>query len=119
MQALNTNECWLFTCDLQAIEEGRQRAGIYIFEYDSRFGESYPEQFVQYDFNEPATVPEHLIGACDYVLADPPYLNAQCIGEFFKTMQLLARHPWQQQQQHQVCNACGSLYSACLLLRQR
>jgi Probable N6-adenine methyltransferase len=101
-QTLTTTICELLVMHtLQALEEGRQRAGIYIFEYDARFGESYPEQFVQYDFNEPSVVPEHLIGACDYVLADPPYLNAQCIGEFFKTMQLLARHPWQQQQQQQ------------------
>ncbi|KAG5191086.1 putative N6-adenine methyltransferase-domain-containing protein [Tribonema minus] len=79
---------------MMALPQGQQRSGVHIFEYDARFGKAYPVQFVQYDYNHPLDVPEHLRGACDYVLADPPYLNPQCVTEFFQTMQLLARVPW-------------------------
>lgn len=79
----------------QALPGGKEYKEVYIFEYDQRFGKAYPAQFVLYDFNKPLEVPEHLWGQCDYILADPPYLNAQCISQFFKTMQLLAKHPFQ------------------------
>ena len=70
---------------------GKNRDGIYIFEFDDRFGETYPTQFVHYDFNEPLKFPEHLKHSVQYVMADPPYLSHSTIQAFLDTMQLLAK----------------------------
>ncbi|CAM9460634.1 unnamed protein product [Ectocarpus fasciculatus] len=68
-------------------------ATVYIFEYDRRFDQAYPESFVYYDFNEPLAVPDDLRGSVDYILMDPPYLNAECIGKFLETADVIARRP--------------------------
>ncbi|CAM9122194.1 unnamed protein product [Pylaiella littoralis] len=68
-------------------------ATVYIFEYDRRFDQAYPESFVFYDFNEPLAVPDELRGSVDYILMDPPYLNTECIGKFLETADVIARRP--------------------------
>lgn len=68
------------------------RARAYIFEYDPRFS-NFGSAFVKYDFNSPEVVPEHLKGACDYIMADPPYLNPDAVAKFARTIRLLARQP--------------------------
>ena len=47
----------------------------YLFEYDSRFELIAAEQFVKYDFNESAALPEALLGTIDVLVLDPPFLN--------------------------------------------
>ena len=49
------------------------------------------DQFVFYDFNNPLSVPEDHHGTYDFVLADPPYLNVDCMTKTGQTMRLLAR----------------------------
>ena len=68
------------------------RARAYIFEYDPRFS-NFGSAFVKYDFNFPEVVPEHLKGACDFIMADPPYLNPDAVAKFARTIRLLARQP--------------------------
>ncbi|CAM9520305.1 unnamed protein product [Hapterophycus canaliculatus] len=68
-------------------------ATVYIFEYDRRFDQAYPESFVYYDFNDPLTVPDDLRQSVDYILMDPPYLNTECIGKFLETADVIARRP--------------------------
>ncbi len=62
-----------------------------LFEYDRRFAKIFGDKFVFYDFNEFDKFPSHLVGTCDFVMADPPYLNPDCARETSKTMRLLAR----------------------------
>ncbi len=68
------------------------RSRAYIFEYDPRFS-NFGSAFVKYDFNSPELIPEHLRGACDYIMADPPYLNPDAVAKFARTIRLLARQP--------------------------
>eukprot|EP00904_Undaria_pinnatifida_P000472 jgi/Undpi1/10425/HiC_scaffold_29.g12875.m1 len=68
-------------------------ATVFIFEYDRRFDQAYPESFIYYDYNEPLAVPENLRGSVDYILMDPPYLNTECIGKFLETADVIARRP--------------------------
>ncbi len=75
-------------CGLQAPDRDR----AYIFEYDPRFS-NFGSAFVKYDFNSPELIPEHLKGACDYIMADPPYLNPDAVAKFARTIRLLARQP--------------------------
>ena len=64
----------------------------FIFEYDPRFA-NFGSAFVKYDFNFPEQIPEQLKGSCDYIMADPPYLNPDAVAKFARTIRLLARRP--------------------------
>lgn len=68
------------------------RGDAYIFEYDPRFA-SFGDAFVRYDFHEPERVPAELLGRCDYIMVDPPYLNPDAVAKFSQTIRLLARKP--------------------------
>ncbi|CAM9885295.1 unnamed protein product [Phaeothamnion confervicola] len=70
-----------------------ERGCVHIFEYDRRFGNAYPAAFVFYDCNAPADVPPALHGACDVVLADPPYLSPETVENFFVSIDTLAKRP--------------------------
>ncbi|CAM9802971.1 unnamed protein product, partial [Chrysoparadoxa australica] len=75
----------------QEIDEQDAGLRVCIFEYDKRFGDSYPDQFSFYDFNKPLDVPSELHGRCDFLVADPPYLNEPTISQFLKSMDILSR----------------------------
>jgi hypothetical protein len=62
-----------------------------VFEYDRRFGDVYGDQFCYYDFNHPRAIPEEFHHVFDYVMADPPYLDPNCMAKTIETMKLLAR----------------------------
>ena len=34
----------------------------------------------RYDFNEPERVPAALVGRCDFIMVDPPYLSADAVA---------------------------------------
>eukprot|EP01047_Picozoa_sp_COSAG01_P026717 COSAG01_NODE_1731_length_9369_cov_35.048220_9_plen_87_part_00 len=40
----------------------------------------------RYDFNEPERVPAALVGRCDFIMVDPPYLNADAVAKFARTI---------------------------------
>ena len=69
------------------------RQDVFCFEFDKRFGELWNHEYVFYDFNEPFAVPEELKGTFDFIMADPPYLNAKTMSAFSKTMDILAKTP--------------------------
>ena len=50
------------------------RDELYIFEYDRRFEEVYPAEYVYFDFNEPLDIPSYLQHSFDIIHFDPPYL---------------------------------------------
>ena len=62
-----------------------------ILEYDTRF-EVYGKKFFQYDFNNPTYLPEELYHTFDFVVADPPYLNKDCMSKTGLTMSFLAKN---------------------------
>lgn len=64
---------------------------VFLFEYDRRFDEKYSGHFVFYDYNEPTNLPDKFYHFFDYVLADPPYLNVNCMSKFAETMRWLAK----------------------------
>ncbi len=51
-----------------------------ILEFDKRFS-VYGEKFFEYDFNNPTYLPQELFHAFDFVIADPPYLNKDCMSQ--------------------------------------
>ena len=52
---------------------------IYLLEYDSRFSVmAGSERFFVYDYNKPTELPEKLVGKCDRLLIDPPFLEPEC-----------------------------------------
>ncbi|RHY26005.1 hypothetical protein DYB32_007947 [Aphanomyces invadans] len=51
------------------------RKDVYLFEYDHRFEEKYPTEFVFYDYNTPLALDSKFQHFFDYVLVDPPYLD--------------------------------------------
>jgi len=63
---------------------------LYLFEYDTRFGDVYGDQFVFFDFNSPY-LHEDYVGLFDYVMADPPYLVDTCMQKPVGHMQKLRR----------------------------
>lgn len=64
---------------------------IRIFEIDERFGVKYPDNFHRYDYNAPTDLPPELLGRCDVVVLDPPYLNVETLREYFVSARLLAK----------------------------
>jgi hypothetical protein len=64
-----------------------------VFEFDRRFGDEYGDAFCFFDFNHPEKIPEDLRGTFDYVMADPPYLDPNCMRLTIEAMRLLARDP--------------------------
>jgi hypothetical protein len=75
----------------RAVQEP-ESSRAFIFEYDPRFA-NFGSAFVKYDFNFPEQIPEQLKGSCDYIMADPPYLNPDAVAKFARTIRLLARRP--------------------------
>lgn len=62
-----------------------------LLEYDPRFSVFGPDAFVRYDYRAPLDVPARLLGVCDVVLLDPPFLNTECLQGFAATVGALAR----------------------------
>jgi len=71
----------------------------FVFEYDRRFA-VYGSDFVFYDFNEPShfhsTYSDAVLGGAlrksfHALVADPPYLNVDCMSKTGETLRLLAR----------------------------
>eukprot|EP00457_Paulinella_chromatophora_P013249 gb/GEZN01013528.1/.p1 GENE.gb/GEZN01013528.1/~~gb/GEZN01013528.1/.p1 ORF type:complete len:201 (-),score=32.11 gb/GEZN01013528.1/:166-768(-) len=61
-----------------------------LLEFDRRF-EVYHPSFCFYDFKKPKQLPAGMLHAFDYVVADPPYLNQDCMGLVAQTITLLAK----------------------------
>jgi len=66
------------------------KVDAYVFEFDKRF-EVFGDKFVFYDYNYPKNLPRELLGQCDVILIDPPFLNRDTLEGFAKTVSLLQR----------------------------
>jgi hypothetical protein len=66
--------------------EGELRS--HILEYDKRFA-VFGDAFSFYDYASPLALPPALVGACDVVVLDPPFLNRDCLAEFARSVSAL------------------------------
>ncbi|CAJ0842671.1 1913_t:CDS:10 [Entrophospora sp. SA101] len=62
---------------------------IYLFEYDRRF-DIYGKYFIDYDFNSPMKFQksQEFKDSFDFILADPPFLNEDCLTKTMMTTKL-------------------------------
>ncbi|KAJ1895973.1 Protein-lysine N-methyltransferase efm5 [Kickxella alabastrina] len=60
----------------------------YVFEFDKRF-DLFKQQFVFYDFNRPLGFSrvEEMKGMFKFIVADPPFLNEDCLSQTMETAQ--------------------------------
>ncbi|KFM61925.1 N(6)-adenine-specific DNA methyltransferase 2, partial [Stegodyphus mimosarum] len=65
--------------------------GHYLFEYDKRFQERFPEHFVYYDYNYPLNIDKKFKSYFDTVIVDPPYLSEECLQKTSETVQYLTK----------------------------
>ena len=83
---------------MRQLEDGKDRGGVKILEYDRRFGETYPEEFAFYDVNadpRATLIAENpdMDRAYDAVLADPPYTDADTVLKTMDGIEALAKLP--------------------------
>lgn len=62
-----------------------------LFEFDSRFGLKFPTEFVLYDYKQPTDLPVELLGKFDVIIADPPFLAAECLIKTSHSIRLLGK----------------------------
>ncbi|XP_072021955.1 EEF1A lysine methyltransferase 1-like [Amphiura filiformis] len=62
-----------------------------VFEFDHRFA-TYKEDFVFYDYNKPLELPKEIESqSYDVVVADPPFLNEECLAKTAETVKYLTK----------------------------
>ncbi|KAJ2001833.1 Protein-lysine N-methyltransferase efm5 [Coemansia thaxteri] len=68
-----------------------ERTNAYVFEYDQRF-DLFKDQYVFYDFNKPLEFPRaaELKGKFKLIVADPPFLNQDCLSQTMETVRWIA-----------------------------
>ncbi|GBN84892.1 EEF1A lysine methyltransferase 1 [Araneus ventricosus] len=61
----------------------------YLFEFDKRFEDKFPGQFVFYDYKSPLQIDSKFSSYFDLVIADPPFLSEECLEKFTQTINFL------------------------------
>uniref|UniRef100_A0A0N5AMT5 Protein-lysine N-methyltransferase n=1 Tax=Syphacia muris TaxID=451379 RepID=A0A0N5AMT5_9BILA len=64
---------------------------VKLLEYDKRFAQRFPFEFVFYDYNEPTCLPENCHNEFDLIVIDPPFLSEECFVKFAETVRLLSK----------------------------
>lgn len=64
---------------------------VTLFEYDHRFKNKFPEEFVLYDYRRPLAIPESHHNVFDLIVIDPPFLSDECLTKVTETVRLLSR----------------------------
>lgn len=62
-----------------------------LFEFDDRFGLKFPTEFVHYDYKHPTDLPAELLAKFDVIIADPPFLAAECLIKTAHSIRLLGK----------------------------
>ena len=73
---------------LRSSPEFLEAADAHLFEFDDRFAK-LGGGFSHYDYRRPRAIDAALLGAFDAVVADPPYLSAECLKKTSVSMRLL------------------------------
>ncbi|KAI8324197.1 hypothetical protein GQ54DRAFT_241028, partial [Martensiomyces pterosporus] len=68
-----------------------ERKNAFVFEFDQRF-DVFKDQFVHYDYNKPLEFPlaKELKGKFKFIVADPPFLNEDCLTKTASTVRYLS-----------------------------
>ena len=90
---------------------------VSILEFDRRFA-VFGRDFSFYDYAEPLSLPAELLGACDVIVLDPPFLNAACLAGFATSVSALRRPP-PAESRVVLCTGAVMVASARELLRAR
>ncbi|GFY71102.1 EEF1A lysine methyltransferase 1 [Trichonephila inaurata madagascariensis] len=61
----------------------------YLFEFDKRFQDKFPEQTIFYDYKTPLELDPKFQMYFDVVIADPPFLSQECLEKFTQTINFL------------------------------
>ncbi|KAG8185855.1 hypothetical protein JTE90_004397 [Oedothorax gibbosus] len=61
----------------------------YLFEYDKRFQDKFPDRAIFYDYKNPLSIDDKFKAYFDIVFADPPFLSTECIEKFVETIHFL------------------------------
>lgn len=51
----------------------------------------FPSSYVPYDYRHPLSVPSQFKAVFDVIIADPPFLSAECLEKTAQTIQLLGK----------------------------
>ena len=73
---------------LRSTPQFLEAAEAHLFEFDDRFAK-LGGGFSHYDYRRPRRIDPELLGFFDAVVADPPYLSAECLRKTAVTMRLL------------------------------
>jgi len=65
------------------------RASCFVFDFDKKWESD--RGFVHYDFNSPEAVPASLLGQCDMVVVDPPFITHEVWRKYGETANLLLK----------------------------
>ncbi|KAJ2785045.1 Protein-lysine N-methyltransferase efm5 [Coemansia javaensis] len=68
-----------------------ERENVFVFEFDKRF-EVFKKQFEHYDYNRPLGFARaaEMKGRFKFIVADPPFLNRDCLSQTMETVRFLA-----------------------------
>jgi hypothetical protein len=72
----------------RVLKDSHPGVACHLLEFDSRY--DCRGDFTLYDYNAPLDVPAELQQSFDCVVADPPYLSAECLSKTAQTVRLLA-----------------------------
>mgnify|MGYP002833687592 CR=1 FL=1 len=69
------------------------RLNSYCFDFDQGPNKIWEADrgYVFYDFNKPTELPEHLLGKCDMVVIDPPFIVSEVWMKYAETSKLLLK----------------------------
>lgn len=70
---------------------GAGNRSVVLLEYDRRFEAKFIERFQFYDYAKPLDLPQSMEGKYDFILADPPFLNEDCLLGFAQTASFLSK----------------------------
>uniref|UniRef100_A0A0K0DIZ9 Protein-lysine N-methyltransferase n=1 Tax=Angiostrongylus cantonensis TaxID=6313 RepID=A0A0K0DIZ9_ANGCA len=74
---------------LETDENVLSNVKVTLFEYDHRFERKFPHHYVPYDYRRPISVP--ILAVFDVVIADPPFLSAECLEKVAQTVRFLGK----------------------------
>ena len=63
---------------------------VNVMEFDERFA-VYGTDFIFYDYRSPLAIPRELTDKYDVILADPPYLEEDCLTKVSVTIRLISK----------------------------
>lgn len=67
------------------------RIALTLFEFDTRFASVHPQEFIHFDYNRPNDIPTDKHEKFDLIIADPPFLAAECLIKTAHAMRIMGK----------------------------